>query len=97
MAREFFHPWGDGISDGDSGVYTPPIYHEIESDNSDNRKFRMRTLPDIQAEVLRFAQDESQGGEARVAAYRLVFDMALLMANQPTNPIEAWISENSNG
>ena len=80
--------WEPSIIEGDSGGYVPGdalrIWREIAGSDkvNDDRPKRLvsKSALEVQADVMRIAENETNDAASRVAAYRLAFEMAQQIA-----------------
>ena len=87
--------WGEGFAEGDSGTPTlgtaTRLWREIEDAAKEvasaPKRLRAKSLAHVQADVLKLAEDESNDVGARVAAYRLAWEMAQHMADADVDPL----------
>lgn len=80
--------WEPSMIEGDSGGYVPGdalrVWREIESAGKmvDDKPKRLvsKSALEVQADVMRIAEDPRNDAASRVAAYRLAFEMAQQIA-----------------
>lgn len=80
--------WEPSMIEGDSGGYMPGdalrVWQEIEGSGKvhDDKSKRLvsKSALEVQADVMRIADDKSNDAASRVAAYRLAFEMAQQIA-----------------
>ncbi len=80
--------WEPSMIEGDSGGYVPGdairIWREIEGSGKVNddkpKRLVSKSALEVQADVMRIADDPKNDAASRVAAYRLAFEMAQQIA-----------------
>ncbi len=80
--------WEPSMIERDSGGYVPGdairIWREMEAQgkasNDKPKRLVSKSVLEVQADIMRIAEDASNDAASRVAAYRLAFEMAQQIA-----------------